>query len=474
MCRKPIYKYLLFGILIMGLFSFFSCKNFFGDNSGSADRVTKTLSFDLSCMINAETGFYEKNHPEYMADFHFYPVQKGDRIIFDAKGYEYTFAFYTDEIEERFIHTYCYQEEESWTKYSGNLQKESWRTTDYIFKQSGWCRICVKKKNNAVLSEQEIGAVSAKISLLCQKQKYIPKDYFKAEIEKTAETVNALRDTDSLVFGLMTDSHFVINGGWEDTLYNLQQVNKKAPFDGFIHLGDFTDGMTPVSITKEYFNNIYADLKTLNTPLYLVLGNHDANYFRNNPGAMSSQEQGEFYLKKDKPYYYQDFEAQKLRLIVLYSFDHTQKTQETRYGFPTEEVEWVQQVLDKTPVDYKVLICSHVPLLAKMHYWSKEIRNSDAMIAAFNSFITRGGTILGFIHGHNHAEQVNKELAFPIISIGCTKCEDFKDRKPEGSYTYDRQMKTVNQDLWDVLVVKSKENKFEFVRFGAGEDRTVE
>ena len=109
-----------------------------------------------------------------------------------------------------------------------------------------------------------------------------------------------------------------------------------------------------------------------------------------------------------------------------------------------------------------------------MHYWSKEIRNSDAMIAAFNSFITRGGTILGFIHGHNHAEQVNKELAFPIISIGCTKCEDFKDRKPEGSYTYDRQMKTVNQDLWDVLVVKSKENKFEFVRFGAGEDRTVE
>ena len=128
-------------------------------------------------------------------------------------------------------------------------------------------------------------------------------------------------------------------------------------------------------------------MKTLNTPLYLVLGNHDANYFRNNPGAMNSTEQGEFYLKKDKHYYYEDFANYNLRLIVLYSFDHTQKTQETRYGFPAEEVEWVKQLLNSTPTDYKVLICSHVPLLAKMHYWSKEIRNSDAMIAAFNSFI---------------------------------------------------------------------------------------
>ena len=464
MFRKPTSKIFLYGILIMSLFSFFSCKK---------EKVSITPTFDLSCTINSETGFYEKNHPEYMADFHFYPVQKGDKILFSAKGYEYTFAFYTDEIEERFIHTYCYQEEENWTKYSGNLQNESRRTRDYTFTQPGWCRLSVKKKNKAALTEQDLNTVRDKVSLQCQKQKYTPKEYFKAEIAKTADTVNALRDKDSLVFGLMTDSHFVINGGWEDTLYNVQQVNKQAPFDGFIHLGDYTDGMTPVSITKEYFNNIYADLKTLGTPLYLVLGNHDANYFRNNPGAMTSQEQGEFYLKKDKPYYYQDFEAQKLRLLVLYSFDHTQKTQETRYGFPIEEVTWVQQVLDSTPIDYKVLICSHVPLLAKMHYWSKEIRNSDAMIAAFNSFITRGGTILGFIHGHNHAEQINNEFAFPIISIGCTKCEDFKDRKPEGSYTYNRQMKTINQDLWDVLIVKPKENKLEFVRFGAGEDRTV-
>lgn len=456
----------------MGLLSFLSCKNFFGDSS-SAETNTISLSFDLGCAFNNDSGFYEKNHPECMADFHFYPVQKGDKIVFKAKGYEYTFAFYTDEIEDWFVHTYCYQEEESWTKYSGNLSKEGWKSKDYSFKQQGWCRLCVKKKDNLPLTALDVEAVKDKISIICKKQNYVPKDYFKEEIQKTADTVNSLRDNDSLVFGLMTDSHFVINGGWDDTLYNLQQVNKKAPFDGFIHLGDYTDGMTPVAITKEYFNNIYTDLKTLGVPLYLVLGNHDANYFRNNPGAMSGIEQGEFYLKKDKPYYYEDFENHKLRLIVLYSFDHTQKTQETRYGFPSEEVEWVQQVLDSTPTDYKVLICSHVPLLAKMHYWSKEIRNSDAMIGAFNSFISKGGTILGFIHGHNHAEQINKELAFPIISIGCTKCEDFKDRKPEGSYTYDRTVKTVTQDLWDVLIVKPKENKLEFVRFGAGEDRSL-
>ena len=141
MCRKNTSKIVLYGFLIMGLLSFFSCKNFFSDNTKREERTAVIPVFTLACAFNAETGFYEKNHPENMADFHFYPIQKGDKILFDAKGYEYTFAFYTNEIEEKFIHTYCYQEEENWTKYSGNLQKESWKTRDYTFKQPGWCRL---------------------------------------------------------------------------------------------------------------------------------------------------------------------------------------------------------------------------------------------------------------------------------------------------------------------------------------------
>ncbi len=81
---------------------------------------------------------------------------------------------------------------------------------------------------------------------------------------------------------------------------------------------------------------------------------------------------------------------------------------------------------------------------------------------------------MAYIHGHNHADQIYQERAFPIISIGCNKLEDFKDKKPEGAYTPDRKRFTVTQELWDVMIVSCDNDKIEFVRFGAGEDRTVE
>ena len=167
MFQKPTSKIFLYGILVMSIFSFFSCKNFFWDNKNpsNAEKISIVPTFNLACTFNTETGFYENNHPEYMADFHFYPVQKGDKIVFDAKRYEYTFAFYTDEIEERFIHTYCYQEEENWTKYSGNLQKENWKTRDYTFKRPGWCRLSVRKKDKAALTEQDLDIIKSKVSL---------------------------------------------------------------------------------------------------------------------------------------------------------------------------------------------------------------------------------------------------------------------------------------------------------------------
>ena len=36
-----------------------------------------------------------------------------------------------------------------------------------------------------------------------------------------------------------------------------------------------------------------------------------------------------------------------------------------------------------------------------------------------------------------------------------------------------RRLNSVTQDLWDVLIITPEEERLEFVRFGAGEDRTV-
>lgn len=452
---------------------FLSCHHSFSRDFTEAKPV-----LELGASVNFETGFYEKNHDDCMADFHFYEVNPGDSLCFDAKDFEYQLAFYNAEIDEKYIYTYCYSQEENWATFTKNLNDAGWKSKNHKFNSHGWARIIVRRKNSTAVTENDRAYVSEKILLKRRTVPYQEKPYFTQEISTTAGKVNSLKNADTVVLGLLTDSHYVINGHWEDTAYNLLSVHEKSPFDALVHLGDFTDGMTPFAITKEYFKIQYDDMKKLGVPLYLVLGNHDSNYFKGNPESMSVDEQSRLYLQNTLPYYYVDFAEKQLRMIFLYSFDHTQVGQNNRYGFPSEEIEWMKGVLDSTPDGYKVLVFSHVPLLASMHFWSDEIRNSGEMISLLDKFNTGGGMhkgrILAFIHGHVHSDWVNtSDLSFPVISIGCAKIEDEQVKKAAGSTTYHRKLNDVTQELWNVLVVNTRTGRLDFVRFGAGEDRGV-
>ena len=221
-------------------------------------------------------------------------------------------------------------------------------------------------------------------------------------------------------------------------------------------------------------------MRSICEPVYLAIGNHDTNYFRGNPAWLTEEEQygiygryNDRYVKRDgvEGWYYVDYEHVGLRMLFLSSFNHRE---ELRYGFPMEEVCWVERVLASTPDGYKVLIFSHDAPLARLDYWASEIRNGERLMQVLEAYNNRPGkTILGIIHGHTHADYVYRERSFPIISIGCSKCEYFPDKKPEGATRYMRKLNDVTQELWDVLVVMPEKKTLEFVRFGAGEDRTV-
>jgi hypothetical protein len=84
-----------------------------------------------------------------------------------------------------------------------------------------------------------------------------------------------------------------------------------------------------------------------------------------------------------------------------------------------------------------------------------------------------GKQVLALIHGHNHADQTYTKRRFPIISIGCAKCEYFTDKKPEGSFTFARTLNTVTQELWDTMIITPSQGTIDFIRFGAGKNRSV-
>lgn len=415
-----------------------------------------------------------------MSTLLFYHVTKGDRIRLTDPAYQYRYAFYSLERPAQYIYTYSYQEEQQWTTYEKRYSSLEWLQEDIIIQQEGYVRIQVMRSDRKALEPYETAACGILLETESQGEKavrdYLQSEEVQQEIRRTIKTVEEKRNHDSLVFTLLTDTHYVVNGNWEYTAATIEEVNRSVNPDGIIHLGDLTDGSLSKEICKEYSQRVLQRIASWDKPFYLTIGNHDTNYFRNNADRLTEEEQYDYYLPQTKQeekrlWYRVDYAEHKLCMLFLHSFD---VAEQVRYGFPLEEVMWVGQQLEQLPEAYQVLLFSHDAPLARLDYWASEIRNGDLLLSFLEEWNrTHDHRIMAFLHGHTHADYIYRERKFPIISIGCSKCEYFADKKPEGATTYHRWMGTVQQELWDTMIVKPKERMIEFIRFGAGLDRCI-
>lgn len=420
--------------------------------------------------IQEDTGYIQNTDQECWTSRGFYHVFEGDALWAD-ESLEYRIYRYLPEIKGELIHTYCYEPEQNWASYV--REPEVWRRAETVFERECYVRVSARRTH---LIKTVGGGNNIEIDtsmLLTPAHEVIMEQpsYFQTEAMLTIERVWDLLGENDLAFAVITDTHYVNNGTWERSARNLQQVAARLPLQGIIHLGDLTDGILPLALTRESVGLVMADLRRTGKPVYLCLGNHDSNYFRNNPEIMTEEEMSAYYLGTEKPYYYVDYPAQRLRILYLYSFDWREQV---RYGFPAEELDWVRETLADMADGWAALVCAHVPPLPEIHYWSDQIRNGEALLRILEEYHRAGKRILAYVHGHNHGEQIYTERLFPIVSLGCNKMEDFQDRKPAGSWTYSRQQDTVTEDLWDVMIVHADHAGIDFVRFGAGEDRHVD
>lgn len=430
----------------------------------------KKIVLDYSGRINGENGFADSADKSCRMTYHFNKVMAGSILHWKSQEYSYQIFMYSLETDPRLIYTYCYQQEENWALYCPEKSVMEWQQKDYVFKEDLFFRLLVGKADGGSIDdipdEDELFVME-----WVEEPEYVWPEYFRAECERTAESVRKYQNEEALTLMVLSDSHYVINGTWQDTAMNIKKTAEKIMPDGVVHLGDLTDGMTPEAVTKEYSAIIMEDLGKTGKPVYLCLGNHDSNYFKGNPERMSEEECSRWYLKRNEPYYYVDLNEKRVRMYFLFSFDQNESI---RYGFPEKEVVWVKETLETVPYGFKVLVFSHVPPLPQIHFWSDAIRNGEEMIQVLTEWhLAHENGVLAFVHGHNHAEQIYTECVFPIVLLGCNKLEDFKDKKPEGSYTCDRRRNTVTQDLWDVMIVHPARGDIDFIRFGAGEDRHI-
>lgn len=427
--------------------------------------------------------------PFHMATELFYEVCAGDYIECLNKEYIFAVASFSKERDEKYLYMYDYKKDSAWVTYRQDLTPESYSQETYVFAKEGYCRICLKRVDGKEITEKDAEKINDILGFYTTPKEYFPKECFAQEITDTAEKVTAIKKLCSekngnsigaqdnlLCFCLLADSHYTVNGTWEDTADNIKRtlhmlLDGEQNTAAIVHLGDFTDGMTSKKVTSYYVNKMLADLRENGIPLYVTLGNHDSNYFRGNKQRFSCQEQNELF-GLEQEYYYVDYDIQQIRCLFLSSYNADTPV---RYGFSDEEIEWIRQTLDRTPSGYKVLIFSHEAPLDNLDYWARLIRNGKRLVTLLEEYNAREDCqILAYIHGHTHAEHIYRGCSFPIISIGCNKCEYYPDKKPAGSHAYERVPDTITQDLWDVLLVDAKTEKLYFVRFGAGVDRVVD
>lgn len=427
--------------------------------------------------------------PGHMATWRLYHAYQGDKIHLCAPGYMFAVAEFSLERDPVYIYAYAYQKEENWTTYTKNLTPDSYQVEDYIFEKECYFRTCIKRADGADLTAQDD---ILKEEILCFDSKvpaYAEPAYFTEEIEDTIGKIQRFTkekvESQTAKFCLLTDTHYTVNGTWEDTAHNILRVAAGADYDAVVHLGDLTDGMLPKELTAYYAEQIIKDLQKTGKPVYITQGNHDSNYFRNKENTFTAEEIWKLYgadcfgndkeqkggLVKERFDYYVDIPEKCIRMIFISSFEDTAPV---RYGYKKQQITWLDEVMQGAEKGTKFLVFSHDAPLGKLDYWSFYIDHGEEFLQVLEKYNAKEEyQVIGLFYGHTHADYIFEECSFPVVSVGCAKLEFFTDKKPDGAVTWERKADDVTQELWDSLLIDFEKQVLKLIRFGAGKDREV-
>ena len=486
-----------------------------------------TILFFPERSVDPETGYVAADAAGKAVNIEPVRVYAGTILRWLDKEAVCRIFFYNTEIDEDWVHTFCYEPESNWALYDRAMSETGWSNEDRIFEKDGYIRIVMqtdpgREPRGIQASDPGMGMRQPESLSMRQPQPgFLPESLFRLEhpgeavreqaqirpffldeAEQVSRRLAAVREPGDLVFFLMTDTHYTVNGNWDETAKNVRHMAELCHPDFAVHLGDLTDGLLPGALTRQYSGRILDTLHDAAGPVYCCLGNHDSNYAGNNPERFTADESAAWYLQyaegyqggrpaaqatapavtisaaaspeRVRDFYMIDDSSRRLRFLFLSSFDCERETENDRYVYSEEECRWLRDVLNETPPEYGVLVFSHVPLLPEMHVWSDGIHGSSEVLQILEDFQRQRHALLAYFHGHNHCDQIERKHAFPIVAIGSGKLESFPEKKPAGAICYERERGTASQDLWDVVRVSRDHHTIDLIRFGAGEDRRLD
>ena len=301
---------------------------------------------------------------------------------------------------------------------------------------------------------------------------------FDGEIAATIREVQEKTVSKAFVFAFMSDSHLradwaAINRGFDNTVKCLTELNKTLSLDAIVHVGDLVNGYEPFEDIREWNNYGVSKLLSVGAKnVYIAEGNHDGLY-RNESDADVRFTDGQIYshfhrfndvcvVRDGNPSnYYVDYESHKLRLVVM----------DNAIAYPTATATWLSAVLEGTPEGYKVIVFSHRPPRPSLSFGGDDMPNYEQFEAILQA---NAGKIIGHFYGHTHWDNVSYGNGYAEVCISCSMPYRDCGTPVEGATAVPSAGDSeVAGQCFDIVCVLPNENKFELIRFGGGNNRTV-
>ena len=308
---------------------------------------------------------------------------------------------------------------------------------------------------------------------------------FTAEIN---DTVGKTPDT-AFNFIIYTDIHhdpaYEVDP-WRETLDCIQKVNRKARIAAIWNLGDIINGYTTTKAEAIAQIREVTELEDkVSRDFHRIPGNRDNNIqatYESNTGYSmdevltveelkdvlfnnhTAQEEDHSLLRPTD--YYVDFP--ELRVVCLSAEGTT---------FQQETAKWMGETALDT--ELPVLILSHIPTRPEWGFHN-DVQGGEIIETELKSFVERGGTVICYIHGHDHGDMIsavtdeNGEKLWSEVAVACSRFHVPQSNGTPGMTFLRRNKDDATMVVFDVVSIDLEKRAILFIRFGAGEDRKIE
>lgn len=356
----------------------------------------------------------------------------------------------------------------------------------------------------------------------------VSQKWFQDGLKNMSSLIESEKEEGDVAIIFATDLHQAMSTSIRDNqtplkfsrehIKNMVELTRMTNIDCIILGGDIADGSSAKQLQLQSLNEIVENLEQSECPFIIAKGNHDDNSW------YAHVHGGPYYnfdniIKEDEMYStiaipskrfdevdvqncYYSIDINDTRHIVLNCIDvpyilnengNPKYEGQRTVGYREEQIEWFIDKLE-TSGNKDVFLYQHVQFgdtyneekeMARYNHDEimkiiEDFNNKNVHIASNSKnpdfkFDVRGdftkttGKIVYAMYGHHHNDKINERDGVKYITTGSNAPIE---RKWTGKgLLHDRELHTMKEDLFDVVLIKRKKRIIKLLRFGAGENR---